>query len=107
MVGLWDLKTCGISKKEIRPQKISRDATQNKAVCESCRDPFLAGEHSPAKDDLLIAEKGKIEIRKHHLLPRLILLEVVQENLEHSHVKGVHHHHLAEAEHYLQMQNYL
>ena len=29
-------------------------------------------------------------MRKHHLLPRLILLEVVQENLEHSYVKVVH-----------------
>ena len=67
----------GSQKKELRPEEISRDATQNKAVRESCRGPFLAGEHSP----------------------------VVQENLENSHLEGVHHHHLAE--HYLQMQNCL
>ena len=50
MVSLWVLKTK--QKKEIGPQKISYDATQNKAGCESCRDPFLTGEYSPAKDDL-------------------------------------------------------
>ena len=42
----------GSQKKELRPEEISRDATQNKDVRESFRDPCQAAELSPAKDDL-------------------------------------------------------